>query len=146
MQTNSTTQVNTTASSVASPDVEIYDVVVIGAGPIGLATAIGLRQRGIDNILVIDQARAFRQVGQVIDLLPNGLKALKAIARSAYEAVKRQGLGFAKPTQTQDEATSQPLAAMVLSQLTGRAASFHLIRVRRLAKSLWRGSILNPLV
>ena len=110
MQTNSTTQVNTTASSVASPDVEIYDVVVIGAGPIGLATAIGLRQRGIDNILVIDQARAFRQVGQVIDLLPNGLKALKAIDRSAYEAVKRQGLGFAKPTQTQDEATSSAQA------------------------------------
>ena len=33
----------------------VYDVVVVGAGPVGLATALGLRQRGIDNILVIDQ-------------------------------------------------------------------------------------------
>ncbi|MGA9378590.1 MAG: FAD-dependent oxidoreductase, partial [Phormidium sp.] len=59
---------------------EIYDVVIVGAGPIGLATAIGLRQRGMENILVIDRTRAFRQVGQVIDLLPNGLTALKYLA------------------------------------------------------------------
>ncbi|XWK87762.1 MAG: NAD(P)/FAD-dependent oxidoreductase [Phormidium sp.] len=68
---------------------EIYDVVIVGAGPIGLATAIGLRQRGIENILVIDRTRAFRQVGQVIDLLPNGLTALKYLAADAYEAVKQ---------------------------------------------------------
>ena len=28
-----------------------YDVVVVGAGPVGLATALGLRQRGVDNLL-----------------------------------------------------------------------------------------------
>nr|WP_257236470.1 FAD-dependent oxidoreductase [Nostoc sp. 'Peltigera malacea cyanobiont' DB3992] len=59
----------------SSPPEEIYDVVVVGAGPIGLATAIGLRKRGIENVLVIDQTRAFRQVGQGLDLLPNGLKS-----------------------------------------------------------------------
>ncbi|MEB3227973.1 MAG: NAD(P)/FAD-dependent oxidoreductase [Synechocystis sp.] len=64
-----------------------YDVLIIGAGPVGLATAIGLQQRGINNILVIDQTRAFRPVGQFVDLLPNGLKALRAIAESAYEAM-----------------------------------------------------------
>lgn len=42
---------------------------------IRLATALGLRKRGIENVLVVDQTRAFRQVGQTIDLLPNGLKA-----------------------------------------------------------------------
>ncbi|MFO0142066.1 MAG: FAD-dependent oxidoreductase, partial [Aphanizomenon sp.] len=45
---------------------KVYDVIIVGAGPIGLATAIGLYQRGIENILVIDQARSFRQVGQII--------------------------------------------------------------------------------
>ncbi len=65
----------------------LYDVLIIGAGPVGLATAIGLQQRGINNILVIDQTREFRPVGQFVDLLPNGLKALRAIAESAYEAV-----------------------------------------------------------
>jgi len=32
---------------------QIYDVVIVGAGPVGLATAVGLRKRGIDNILVV---------------------------------------------------------------------------------------------
>ncbi|BAZ18154.1 monooxygenase FAD-binding protein [Calothrix sp. NIES-4071] len=67
----------------------IYDVVIVGAGPVGLATALGLRQRGIENILVVDQTRAFRRVGQVVDLLPNGLKAVKYIDSNAYEAVKK---------------------------------------------------------
>jgi 2-polyprenyl-6-methoxyphenol hydroxylase-like FAD-dependent oxidoreductase len=56
---------------------KVYDVLIVGAGPVGLATAIALRKRGIDNILVIDRARSFRQVGQVVDILPNGLKALR---------------------------------------------------------------------
>ncbi len=70
---------------------KIYDVVVVGAGPVGLATAIGLYNRGITNILVIDRTRAFRRVGQSIDLLPNGLKALKYIDFNTYEAVKEAG-------------------------------------------------------
>lgn len=73
--------------SVAHPLTEtsinkIYDVVIVGAGPVGLATAIGLRKGGIENILVIDQARAFRPVGHVVDLLPNGLKALNVLCGS----------------------------------------------------------------
>lgn len=66
---------------------DIYDVVIVGAGPIGLATAIGLRKRGIENILVLDQTRAFRRVGQIVDLLPNGLKSLKYLDAQAYAAV-----------------------------------------------------------
>ena len=47
--------------------IDTYDIVVVGAGPVGLATAIGLQQRGISNFLVLDQTRDFRRVGQVID-------------------------------------------------------------------------------
>ncbi|MBH8551126.1 FAD-dependent monooxygenase [Nostocaceae cyanobacterium CENA357] len=93
----STDTSNPVASS-ASP-VEIYDVVVVGAGPIGLATAIGLRKRGIENILVIDQTRAFRQVGQILDLLPNGLKAIKYLDPNAYEEVKKNAINFLNPPQ-----------------------------------------------
>lgn len=85
---------------------KIYDVVIVGAGPIGLATAIGLRKHGIENILVIDQARAFRQVGQVVDLLPNGLKALKYVDPHAYEAVKTASITFANSPQSGDTKTS----------------------------------------
>ena len=55
----------------------IYDVIIVGAGPVGLATANGLRQRGIENILVLDQTKAFRRVGQGLDVLANGLKAFR---------------------------------------------------------------------
>lgn len=103
---------------------EIYDVVVIGAGPVGLATAIGLRQRGIDNILVIDRTRAFRQVGQIIDLLPNGLKAIKALDFAAYEAVKQEGMKTSNllpsPNETTNAAPSQQYLAQPVRQWVWR--------------------------
>jgi 2-polyprenyl-6-methoxyphenol hydroxylase-like FAD-dependent oxidoreductase len=82
-------------------------VVIVGAGPVGLATALGLRKRGINNILVIDQTRAFRQVGQVVDLLPNGLKALKYVDPNAYQAVKKASLTFANSEQSDDKKTTE---------------------------------------
>ncbi|NJK30592.1 MAG: FAD-dependent monooxygenase [Acaryochloris sp. SU_5_25] len=79
---------------------QIYDVLIVGAGPVGLATAIGLRQRGITNILVIEQAREFRKVGQGVDLLPNGLRAIKYIDSEAYEKIKETAFkGFQSPAQ-----------------------------------------------
>lgn len=85
---------------------EIYDVVIIGAGPVGLATAIGLRKRGIENILVVDQTRAFRQVGQVLDLLPNGLKSLKYLSIEAYEEIKKAGNRLFNAQPSKDEETA----------------------------------------
>ncbi len=73
---------------------QVYDVLIVGAGPVGLATAIALRKRGIENILVIDQARSFRPVGQVVDVLPNGLKALRCISEDAYQQITTVGLEF----------------------------------------------------
>ncbi|WP_414576308.1 FAD-dependent oxidoreductase [Anabaena sp. CCY 9402-a] len=73
---------------------DIYDVVIVGAGPIGLATAIGLHKRGIEKILVLDQTRAFLPVGQILDLLPNGLKSLKYLDAHAYMVVKNTALGL----------------------------------------------------
>ncbi|MEH2251901.1 FAD-dependent oxidoreductase [Nostoc sp.] len=104
--TNTSTKADTLAASVTSE--EIYDVVVVGAGPIGLATAIGLRERGIENVLVIDQTRAFREVGQVLDLLPNGLQALKHLDPNAYEEVKKTGLGLLNPKQSNGQKTIEP--------------------------------------
>ena len=82
---------------------KIYDVLIVGAGPVGLASAIALRRRGINNIIVIDQARSFRRVGQIVDLLPNGLKALKYIDEKAYQQIKSTGLEFIQTRRQNSE-------------------------------------------
>ncbi len=105
-----------------TPINKIYDVVIVGAGPVGLATAVGLRKRGINNILVIDQTHAFRQVGQIVDLLPNGcqvgqivdllpngLKAIKYLDSNAYQAVKTASLTFANFQQSEDKKTTETI-------------------------------------
>ncbi len=71
-----------------------YDVVIVGAGPVGLATAIALYRKGITNLLVIDQTQEFRPVGQVLDLLPNGLKAIRYIDEQTYQAIKQVQLSL----------------------------------------------------
>ncbi|MEH2434289.1 MAG: NAD(P)/FAD-dependent oxidoreductase [Nostoc sp.] len=104
---NTSTKADTLAASIISSSnpQEIYDVVVVGAGPIGLATAVGLRKRGIENVLVIDQTRTFRQVGQTVDLLPNGLQALKYLDPNAYGEVKKTGLDLLNPKQSNGQET-----------------------------------------
>lgn len=101
----STNTLTSTESIVSSSPIEIYDVVVVGAGPIGLATAIGLHKRGIEKVLVIDQTRAFRQAGHGLDLLPNGLKALKCLDYEAYVEVKKTSTSFFKSKQPNEEKT-----------------------------------------
>ncbi|MBN4004103.1 FAD-dependent monooxygenase [Nostoc sp. LPT] len=104
--TNTSTKADTLAASVvSSAPGQIYDVVVVGAGPIGLATAIGLRKRGIENVLVVDQTRAFREVGQMLDIVSNGLQALKHLDPNAYEEVKKTGLGLLNPKQSNVQKT-----------------------------------------
>ncbi|MEH1836983.1 MAG: NAD(P)/FAD-dependent oxidoreductase [Nostoc sp.] len=129
--TDTSTKADTLAGSVVSSSTpqQIYDVVVVGAGPIGLATAIGLRKRGIENVLVVDQTRAFREVGQGLDLLPNGLKALKYLDPNAYEEVKKTGLDFLNPKQfngqkiiepTQDQQPTKTSPQWVYKDLQGQ--------------------------
>jgi 2-polyprenyl-6-methoxyphenol hydroxylase-like FAD-dependent oxidoreductase len=99
---------------------KIYDVIIVGAGPIGLATAVGLRQRGIDNILVLDQTRGFRQVGQVLDLLPNGLKSLKALDSNAYTVVKSKATTLVKPQSSEDTNTKKNAPQWLYKNLQGQ--------------------------
>ena len=85
---------------VTSPDCR--DVLIIGAGPVGLAMAVALQERGIESVQVIEQTRAFRRVGQGVDLLPNGLQALRKaspqVRDTLVEAFFKSPLGASMST------------------------------------------------
>ncbi|MGB1149385.1 MAG: FAD-dependent oxidoreductase [Alphaproteobacteria bacterium] len=52
---------------------------IIGAGITGLATALTLSRRGW-SVKVFERASAFEAVGAGIQLAPNGMKVLRALA------------------------------------------------------------------
>ena len=68
----------------------VEKVAIIGAGPGGLATAIALRQQGIDAH-VYEKARELRPVGASVGLRPNGLKCLDVIQPGLVDTLKSAG-------------------------------------------------------
>lgn len=63
---------------------------IIGAGPAGLATAIALRQQGIE-VHIYERATAFRPIGAGVTLSPNGVRSLAAIDTDIVQQLKQQG-------------------------------------------------------
>jgi salicylate hydroxylase len=82
----------------------VYDVVIVGGGIAGMATAIGLLQRGITNILVLEKALELYPVGASIAIFSNGLKALEYLSSAVANKVKQSCI---------------PIDTMVLQDLQG---------------------------
>lgn len=68
----------------------VKKVAIIGAGPCGLATAIGLRSKGIDA-QIYERSEEFKPAGVAIVLSHNGTYALRAIIPDIIEELS--GLG-----------------------------------------------------
>lgn len=58
------------------------DVIVVGGGIAGLAVAAGLHQCGA-QVLVLEQAGGFREVGAGLQISPNGARVLQALGLGA---------------------------------------------------------------
>lgn len=63
------------------------DVLIVGGGIAGLATAVGLYNAGIRSIQVLEKAQSLRPVGAAIGLFPNGLLALQEVSAVVHERV-----------------------------------------------------------
>lgn len=55
------------------------DVVIVGAGIAGLATAVALKRVGIEAITVLERAEELRATGAALSLFPNAWMALDAL-------------------------------------------------------------------
>ncbi len=65
----------------------VRKVIISGAGIAGLATALALRQRGVD-VEVLEQAGQLREVGAGLQIAPNGSRVLQSLGLgAAIEAV-----------------------------------------------------------
>lgn len=65
-------------------------VVVAGGGIGGLSTAIALRRRGIE-VVVLERAAEFPEVGSGLVLSPNGMKAVAALGSDVDDDVRAAG-------------------------------------------------------
>ena len=66
----------------------VYDVVIVGGAIAGLACAVGLVERGLTNVLVLDKATKLQPVGASIALFSNGIKALEYLSPGVADKVK----------------------------------------------------------
>ena len=83
----------------------VYDVVIVGGAIAGLACAVGLIQRGVTNVLVLDKASKMQPIGASIALFSNGIKALEYLSADVADRVK---------------ASSIPIESMVLQDEEGK--------------------------
>lgn len=66
----------------------VLDLLIVGAGPVGLSTAVAALHRGARRVLVVEQARAFQPVGKSLDLMPNAVRTLSALSPQVQEGIR----------------------------------------------------------
>ncbi|KAF3440517.1 hypothetical protein FNV43_RR18801 [Rhamnella rubrinervis] len=60
----------------------VEDVVIVGAGIAGLATALALKRVGVESFLVLERAEELRTTGSALTLFPNAWLALDSLGVS----------------------------------------------------------------
>ncbi len=84
-------------------DVDHYDIIIVGGGITGLATAVGLtspttcltqREYSPPSICVLEKARELKPIGATLGLFPNGKTALSSISKKVADSVIESGIEY----------------------------------------------------
>ncbi|CAN4075649.1 unnamed protein product [Withania somnifera] len=62
---------------------EMHEIVIVGGGLCGLATALALHKKGVKSV-VLEKSEALRAAGAAIGVLPNGWKALDQLGVASH--------------------------------------------------------------
>lgn len=58
---------------------EVEEVVIVGGGIAGLATAVALKRVGVVGAVVLERSQGLRATGAGLTLFPNAWRALEAL-------------------------------------------------------------------
>ena len=117
-------------------DIDTKEIVIIGAGICGLATALALRKIANLNVKIYERSETLRGgEGTALTMWPNGLAALEYIDSSLLETIKGKGTIIGRQTfdtpeksETVDtlafcEANGQPLMSVFWQRLHSQLAA-----------------------
>ena len=99
-------------------------ITVLGAGIGGLATAVALRQKGLGDVTLFEQAEALEAVGAGISLWSNALTALEHLGLG--DALGN--VGWSSTTSSLRTASGRPLSRALSSGFTARLERSELLR------------------
>uniref|UniRef100_A0ACD5TR88 Uncharacterized protein n=1 Tax=Avena sativa TaxID=4498 RepID=A0ACD5TR88_AVESA len=102
---------------------EDAEVVIVGAGIAGLATALALRRVGVGGVLVLERHAELRATGAALTVYPNGWIALRALGVAHKLTSRYQGCGTFRVTNLENGETK-------VFHFAGREGSSPEIKVR----------------
>ncbi len=77
----------TTQFLISAMSTSDLNVVIVGGGIAGLATAVALCRSGVRGVRIFEKTESMRPIGAAIGLFPNGLRALNEISPRVHERV-----------------------------------------------------------
>ncbi|CAK9869401.1 unnamed protein product [Sphagnum jensenii] len=88
----------------------VHNVLIVGAGLTGLATALALHRLGVDAVVVLEQSKSLRNEGAALTLFPNAWRVLDALG--VADVLRPHFINIMGPHEMRQVERKQLLAAL----------------------------------